>query len=73
LTVSGHPVLKRVDGNCMHCELVGRAEDTDGNFLEVYKNGYIRALSRYWGEIIPHGLRQGFLLGDRCVQLICDA
>ena len=28
-------VLERIDGDSVHRELVGRAEDTDGNFLYV--------------------------------------
>lgn len=32
--MSGHSILIRVDRDCMHRELVGRAEDADGDFLE---------------------------------------
>jgi len=35
--MSGHPILIRIDRDCMHRKLVGRAEDTDGNFLETYE------------------------------------
>lgn len=32
--MSGHSIFIRIDRDCMHRKLVGRAEDTDGNFLE---------------------------------------
>ena len=35
LTMSGHPIFIRIDRDCVHRKLVGRAEDTDGNFLET--------------------------------------
>jgi hypothetical protein len=34
LTMSGQPILIRIDRDCMHRKLVGRAEDADSNFLE---------------------------------------
>ena len=34
LTMSRHPILIRIDRDCMHRKLVGRAENADGNFLE---------------------------------------
>ena len=37
LTMSGHPILIRIDRDCMHRKFVGRAEDADGNFLEMGK------------------------------------
>ena len=33
LTVCGEPILKGEDSDRVHCELVGRAEYTDGDFL----------------------------------------
>jgi hypothetical protein len=33
--MSGHPILVRIDRDCMHRKFMGRAEDADGNFLET--------------------------------------
>jgi hypothetical protein len=33
LTMSRQPILIRIDRDCMHRKLMGRAEDADGNFL----------------------------------------
>jgi hypothetical protein len=66
--MSGHPIFIRIDRDCMHRKFVGRAEDTDGNFLETdemecYVSGLKRRVHSY--RIAPHGLRQGSLSGAR--------
>jgi hypothetical protein len=38
--MSRHPIFIRINRDCMHRKLVGRAEDTDGNFLETDEMEY---------------------------------
>jgi hypothetical protein len=33
--MSGHTILIRIDRDCMHRKLMGRAEDTNSDFLET--------------------------------------
>jgi hypothetical protein len=68
--MSRHPIFIRIDCDCMHRKLVGRAEDTDGNFLETdemecYVGGLKRRVHEVSYRIIPRGLRQGSLSGAR--------
>lgn len=41
LTMGGQPILVRIDGDCVHRELMGRTEDSDRDFLG--KRGFVSA------------------------------